>query len=138
MGILGLESKLPAQYDARAKWLFNKATKNVIAGLVDTTGRALWNQEQQYPNFAAGYPPTLLGKPVMVSEFMPDIAANAYPILFGDFSGYFIVDRVGLSVEVYRETYADMDKVLIYMRKRVGGDALYPWQIKAMKVAATV
>ncbi len=35
-----------------------------------------------------GAPATLLGKAFAIDEDMPDIAANAHPIVFGDFMSY--------------------------------------------------
>jgi HK97 family phage major capsid protein len=51
--------------------------------------------------------------------------------------GYYIADRIGLSVEVFRETLAARDQVLVYMRKRVGGQLVHYWRMKALKVAAS-
>jgi HK97 family phage major capsid protein len=68
---------------------------------------------------------------------MPAIAANAYPILFGDLRGYYIVDRVGLSVEVLREIRALRGEVVVYARKRVGGQLVHDWRLKDMKLAAS-
>ena len=51
---------------------------------------------------------------------MPDIAAGATPIAFGDFQrGYLVVDRAG--VRVLRDPYSAKPYVLFYITKRVGG-----------------
>jgi HK97 family phage major capsid protein len=51
---------------------------------------------------------------------MPDAAADATPIAFGDFSrGYLMVDRTG--VRVLRDPYSAKPYVLFYTTKRVGG-----------------
>jgi hypothetical protein len=57
---------------------------------------------------------------VVEAEDMPDIAANALSIAFGDFrAGYLVVDRTG--VRVLRDPYSAKPYVLFYTTKRVGG-----------------
>jgi len=42
---------------------------------------------------------TLAGEPYLIANTMPNIAANAFPIAFGDFRrGYEIYDRTGTTV----------------------------------------
>ena len=136
-GIVGVEAALPPQYETNAKWMATKATWSVLRAITDTTGRPLWNPADAWPTNTNGYAPTLLGYPVLKSQFMPAIAANAYPILFGDLRGYYIVDRVGLSVEVLREIRALRGEVVVYARKRVGGQLVHDWRLKDMKLAAS-
>jgi len=51
------------------------------------------------PSYQAGQPETVLGRPVVEAVDMPDIAADAEPIAFGDFRrGYRIYDRLMLGV----------------------------------------
>ena len=67
---------------------------------------------------------------------MPDVAANAYSIAFGDFAkGYLIVDRAGISV--LRDPYSAKPYVLFYTTKRVGGGVQNFDAIKLMKIAAS-
>jgi len=68
---------------------------------------------------------------------MPDIAQDDYPIIFGDLSGYIIVDRVALSVQRLDEIYAEQNIVLLLGRKRVGGYCAEPYRIKVMKASAS-
>lgn len=57
-------------------------------------------------SLSAGAAYTLLGKPVYVSEFMPTVAAGNYPVVFGDFRHYGIVDGEDFGVQVLVELYA--------------------------------
>ena len=131
-GIVGMEAALPPQYEANAKWLAAKGTYAAIRALTDTTGRPIWNPNDSYPNFANGQAANLLGYPILKSQFMPAIGAGLNCMLFGDFKGYFIADRVGLSIEVLREVAALRDMVVIYARKRTGGQLVKPWMMKAL------
>jgi HK97 family phage major capsid protein len=84
----------------------------------------------------AGAPVTLLGRPIVEMVDMPDVAADAYPIMFGDLSGYRIVDRIGLSV--LRDPYSQATNGLVrfHIRKRVGGDVSHADRFLKLKVAA--
>ena len=75
---------------------------------------------------------TLMNFPVVEAEDMPDIAANALALAFGDFErGYVVVDRVG--VRVLRDPYSAKPYVLFYTTKRVGGGVQNFDAIKLLK-----
>ena len=132
-GMIGTEAALPPQYDDAAKWVANKATYNALRALSDSQLRPLWNVNDQWPNMANGNSASILGHPILKSQFMPDIASTATPVLLGDLSGYYIADRVGLSVEVDNSIRRLKDEVVIVARKRVGGQLVHYWKTKLMK-----
>lgn len=134
-GILDLWGALPSQYERNAKWYMNKATEVAIRKMTNDDGDYIWPVWTQGGGFAAA-PRELLGFPTVRDEFLPDVAANAYPVVFGDLSGYLVLDRVGLSVQRLSELYAETDVSLILARKRVGGQLIQPWRVKVQKVSA--
>ena len=67
---------------------------------------------------------------------MPDIAANAYPILFGDRKAVQIADRIGMSVIRDETTYSEEDLVRFVYRRRLGAQLVAEWAMGAMKVSA--
>ncbi len=68
---------------------------------------------------------------------MPDVASDAFPILFGDFKrGYVIVDRIAIAVLRDPFTQASNGAVRFHARKRVGGQVVMAEAIKKQKVAA--
>jgi HK97 family phage major capsid protein len=84
----------------------------------------------------AGESASMLGYPVTEIEDMPDIAANAIAIAFGDFRrGYLMVDRQG--ARVLRDPYSLKPYVLFYTTERVGRGVQNFDAIKVMKFAAT-
>ena len=106
---------LKAGYRQNASWVLNRKTQGTIRKLKDVNGEYLWQ-----PSAVAGGRSTLMGFPVVEAEDMPNIAANAMSVAFGDFSrGYLIADRVG--VRVLRDPYSAKPYVLFYTTKRVGG-----------------
>lgn len=136
-GLISLYYAVPAQYrnSPSAAWVMNSSTMAAIEKLKDAQNRYLISSliagSLATPPFEA-----IKGKRVLMSEFMPDIAANAYPILFGDFTGYAIVERVGISIQRLDELYAEQDLVAIVGRHRVGGAVIEPWKLRAQKVSA--
>ena len=120
---------LGAQYRAGARFVMNSKTAGALRKLKDADGRHLWSD-----GFAAGEPARLLGYPVLIAEDMPDIAANATPIAFGDFgAGYTIAERPDL--RVLRDPFSAKPHVLFYATKRVGGDVSDFAAIKLLRCA---
>jgi HK97 family phage major capsid protein len=135
-GLIDLMTALPSQYERGAKWYASKATYGAIRKLKASGSQEyLWPVTSQVGGFGAAQP-ELLGFPIVKSDFMPAVAANAYPILFGDMRGYLVVDRVGLSLQRLDQPYAEQNLVVLLARKRVGGMVVEPWRIKAQKVSA--
>ena len=129
-GILDLIYDLPSIYTGNARFTMNRKTQGKVRKLKDGQGNYLWQ-----PSFVAGQPATLLNFPITEIPDMPDVAANALPIMFGDFmKGYIILDRIG--VRVLRDPYTNKPYVSFYTTKRVGGGLLDPQPLRAMKVAA--
>jgi HK97 family phage major capsid protein len=131
-GLIDLLYDLPVQYHANAAFVMNSATAAAVRKLKDQNDQYLWQL-----GLAAGQPDTLLGKPLAVSEFMPNVAADAYPVLLGDFGrGYWIADRVGLSVQRLVEKYAESNMTGFVARRRVGGQMVLPNAFRVQKVAS--
>lgn len=121
---------LPKKYRQGAQFLTNNLTIAKLRKLKDGDGNYLWQ-----PSAQAGQPATFHGYGLAEDENMPDVAANALPILFGDFKrGYLIIDRMG--VRVLRDPYTKKPYVLFYTTKRVGGGVQNPECLRALKVAA--
>ena len=136
-GIIGTEGALPPQYEAGAKWYGTKATYAAIRAI--NAGSATlpqWSLGDSWPNYANNYTASLLGYGVVKNQFMPAIAASAVPLVLGDMKGYYIADRVGLSVEVFREVYGLRDQVVVYARKRTGGQLVNYWKMRNLTITA--
>lgn len=134
-GIISLWGALPSQYETNARFLFSKNTEMAIRKLKDADNNYLWPVVTQFGNLGV-HPRELLGFPTMRDEFVPAVAANAYPIIFGDFGGYLVLDRVGFSIQRLTELYAETNITVLLARKRVGGQTIMPWKLKVQKVAA--
>ena len=113
--LVDLVYALKAGYRQNAAFVMNRRTQATLRKLKDADGNYLWQPPAQ-----PGGKAMLMGFPVVEAEDMPDIAADATPIAFGDFArGYLVVDRTG--VRVLRDPYSSKPYVLFYTTKRVGG-----------------
>lgn len=121
---------LRARYRTNAQWVTSKLLLSALRKYKDSTGQYLWQNA-----VAAGQPNTFMGYNVTEAEDMPAVAANAFPLAFGDFKeGYLICDRVGMRVT--RDEITTPGFVKFYVRKRVGGKLRNTQAIKLLKIAA--
>ena len=68
---------------------------------------------------------------------MPDVAANAFPILYGDFSGYQIVDGLNFSVLPDPYSQAQFQKTRYHAARSVGGDVTQPFKFRKLRISLT-
>jgi HK97 family phage major capsid protein len=129
--IVDLVYALGARYRANATFVMNSKTAGAVRKMKDADGRFLWSD-----GLAAGEPARLMGYAVLISEDMPDIAADALAIAFGDFgAGYTVAERPDL--RILRDPFSAKPNVLFYATKRVGGDVSDFSAIKLLKFAST-
>lgn len=128
--IVDLIYDLPAEHRANAKFYMNRLTQGIVRKLKDGDGNYLWQ-----PSFQAGQPATLAGYPVVELPDLPDVGANAIPVLFGDMAAtYLVVDRVG--VRMIRDNLTTKPFVKFYVTRRVGGGVQNPEAMRALRIAA--
>ncbi|MDH7785167.1 HK97 family phage major capsid protein/HK97 family phage prohead protease [Ochrobactrum sp. 19YEA23] len=129
--VIGMFHSVPSIVAQNGVWLMNRKTLGMLRTLKDDTGRFI-----MLDPITEGAPATLLGRPIVEAVDMPDVAANAIPIMFGDLSGYRIVDRVGFSMQRNPYTLDIKGQVRFTARKRVGADVTNPDRFLKLKVAA--
>jgi HK97 family phage major capsid protein len=128
-GMIDLYHSVKTAYTRNGLFGLNRASLKAVRKLKDTTNQYLW-----IPGIANAAPNTILGAPYVEMPDLADPAANAYPVLFGDFrQGYGLVDRIGISFQVDFTTGADSGTVVFRARKRVGGGVLKAEALKKMK-----
>lgn len=114
-GLIDVVYNLAAPYRQGAAFLMNSATAGKVRKMKLADGTYIWQ-----PSLIVGQPATILGYPVVIDESMPDVAADATPISFGNFKrGYLITDRTGISV--VRDNVTKPGWTKFYFAKRVGG-----------------
>lgn len=126
--LIDLVHSLKAGHRQGASWVMNSATLAEVRKLKTSDGAFLWQA-----GLVEGQPDRLLGYPVVEAEDMPDIAADAFPIAFGNFkAGYLIAERG--STAILRDPFTNKPFVHFYATKRVGGQVLDSAAIKLLKV----
>lgn len=129
--LISLMYSLPGVYRNRGTWAMNGTTLAAIRKLKDGNGNYLWQ-----PSYQAGQPETILGRPVVELLDMPDVAANAFPIIFGDFkAGYRIYDRIELQVRPNPYLLATEGMIRFHARRRVGAGVVRPDVFRKLKMA---
>ena len=108
-GVLGTEASLGAQYETGAKWYAKKQSYATLRGMVDGVGRSKWASYDGYAPYVNGYPGSLIGYPIVKDQFMDAVGDGKHPLMLGNLSGYYAPQRVGLSVDVFREIYGLQD-----------------------------
>ncbi|MFN4211632.1 MAG: phage major capsid protein [Devosia sp.] len=129
--LIDLVYALKAGYRQNASWVMNRKVQGTLRKLKDADGNYLWQ-----PAATADGRARFMGFDLVEAEDMPNIAANAMAIAFGDFRrGYLIVDRQGVSV--LRDPFSSKPYVLFYTTKRVGGGVADFDAIKLLKFAVS-
>ena len=133
-GLITLVHSIKSEYSRNGSFMFNRSTLSAIRKLKDTAGQYVF---QAGMSLQAGVPNTILGYPYVEATDMPDVGANTYPVLFGDFRrAYMIVDRVALAVQRDPFTQATSGNVRYIARRRVGGQVVQAEAIVKQKVSA--
>lgn len=99
--LIKLQANVKQAYQHNACWTMSPATFVAIKQLKDDNKRYLVQDD-----FSGEFPYRLLGKPVYLSDNMPEIASGAKPILYGDYSGLTVNIREAMSIQVLHEQYA--------------------------------
>jgi HK97 family phage major capsid protein len=104
------------------RWMFNDTTLRELRKLKDAQNRPIFVPGYETGN-PEGAPDRLLGAPITINQHMPNMAASARSILFGDFSAYHIRDV--MAVEMFRFTdsaYTKKGQVGFLAWMRTGGN----------------
>ncbi|MDA3352856.1 phage major capsid protein [Pseudomonas aeruginosa] len=128
--LIDLVQAVKAGYRRAGVWMMNNLTVAYVRKLKDNEGNYLWR-----PGLEVGQPSSLLGYGITENEDMPDIAADANALAFGDFKrAYTIVDRIG--TRVLRDPYTNKPYVGFYTTKRVGGMLVDSQAVKVLTLSA--
>jgi HK97 family phage major capsid protein len=128
--LLDLVHALKRGYRTNAQFMLSNLSHAAVRKLKDGQGNYLW-----HPDFASGGSGTLLGYPIIENDDMPDPAADANALLFGDFRrAYCICDIRG--VRVLRDDLTSRPYVKFYTTKRLGGMLVQDRAVKVLTLSA--
>lgn len=100
--VVKLKDSIKDVYQNNAIWVMSPATRTALRLLKGSDGHYLLNDDISSP-----FGTVLLGKPVYVSDNMPDIAAKKSVIYYGDMTGLATKFSENITTQVLREKYAD-------------------------------
>ena len=100
--VVKLHDKVKDVYQSNAIWVMSPSTRTALRLLKDEMGRYLLQDDISSP-----FGVSLLGKPVYVSDQMPEIATGNTVIYYGDFKGLATKFSENINIQVLRERYAD-------------------------------
>ena len=122
---------LKDEYRSRATWRMNDNTMKAIDKLKDGQGNYLVTK------FSDGTKPTIKGRPVVIDNSLPDMAANAKSIILGDFSYFQIADRGTMTIQRLNELYAGTGMVGFQVTVRVDAKVIIEEAFNAGQQAAS-
>ena len=101
--LIECQGQIKDVFQGNAIWIMNEATRTAIRQLKSNTGSYLMTEIY---DLASPFKNMLLGKPVYVSDNMPEMSSGEIAIYYGDMTGLATKFSEDLNIEVLREKYA--------------------------------
>ena len=122
--IIKLYFSVKDEYRRNGTWLMNDRTALSLLSLKDERGTYLWNMNDH----------TLLGKPVIIMDAMPNIETGNSPVLFGDFHYYWVIRRSPVHIRTLREKFVLYNQIGYLAIEYMDGKLIRRDTVKALKV----
>ena len=126
--LLDMESKILSAYKNDAYWLISRGIKNIIRQFRDGNNQFLfslmsgWGGFAGVPSIRDGLNGRINGYPILECDDLPGTfsatAGSNFPIYFGNFKKYIILQRIGLML--IRDNITDKGFLKLFFRKRIG------------------
>ena len=130
--LIDLQVAVKARYQTNAQWAMSSTMMGIIRKLKDTTNQYLWQ-----PNYQAGQPATLLGKPVFMWEDMATtVTGNALVAAYGDWARAYVLAKIG-NMGMVRDEVTAPGYVNLFTYQRYGGIPLNNDSVKWLKISAS-
>lgn len=130
--IMDVFHSLRSVYRNRASWILNDSTVKALRKIKDNNGNYIWQ-----PAVTAGQPDMILNRPYKTSIYAPELSAGNVPLLFGDFSYYWIAERQGRSFKRLSELYAANGQIGFLASERVDGRLILPEAVRGLSIKAS-
>ena len=100
--VIKLHDSIKDRFQRDAFFIMSTQTRTALRLLKDSMGRYMLQDDISLP-----FGTSLLGKPVYVSDNMPEIGAGNNVIYYGDFKGLATKFSENINIQILRERYAD-------------------------------
>lgn len=117
-------------------WMLSDTSMGIVEKLKDTNGRPIYLPG--YDGLGISVAETLMGFPVTINDDVPDMAANAKSILFGDMGKYIVRDV--MQAQLFRfddSAYVKLGQIGFLMWARSGGNLTDTTAVKYYQNSAT-
>lgn len=127
--LVDMEFSLAEHYRKNAVWVMSNDAYCRLGQLRHYRGNPIWSNglEEEMPMKLFGYP-------VYICNHMDDVTPGSIPVMFGDFSYYWIGDRGKRVIKRLVERYADHGQVAFITTERVDAKLVLPEAVKMLKV----
>lgn len=136
--VMNMYMGLRPAYRRSAVWVMNTAVLKDVMKLKDSNGQYLWHE-----SLRVGEPSTLMGLPVLESEYAPTGSGSAgayvagdYVAVLGDLSHYQFAYWKGLDITVANEKFAGTNQVGFYGHTLADGCPTLPNAFTRLKIKA--
>lgn len=120
--VIALYFSAKPEYRTHGTWLMNDETAKILRTLKDNDGNYLWNHNND----------TIMGRPVNICNTMP---STGKVIAFGDFSYYWIINRMPISVRALVEIYIMNHQVGYLAHEYLDAKLIRPEAIKVLQLS---
>lgn len=119
------------------RFMMHQQTRKAVRKLKDSSNRPIWAESYEM-GIKSGIPAQLLGEDVVINNDMPQPAANAKTIGYGDFSKYMIRDVLDLILFRFEDSfYLSKGQIGFLGWARAGGNLLDANGIKLFQHSAS-
>ena len=123
--VIRLFFSLKPEYRDRAVWIMNDETALALRTLKDDVGHYIWRNSDD----------TILGHKVIISNFMPSAEAGTMPIIFGDFTFYWVALRKPVSIRPLFERFSLHGQIAYLGIEYLDGRLIRREAIKAIQIS---
>lgn len=124
--VIDLYFSVDKDYRKNGVWLMNDKTALALRMLKANCGMYLWDHTND----------TILGRPVVICNDMPDADSGEKPVAFGDLSYYWIVKRSPMAVKTLNELFSLNGQIGWLAHEFIDGKLVRRDAVKVLKIQA--
>ncbi len=132
--LISCQGKVKDIFQGNAMWIMNEYTRTAIRKLKSETGSYLMTEVY---DLSSPFKNILLGKPVYVSDNMPEVGAGKIAVYYGDMSGLATKFSEDINIEVLREKYATQHAIGVVGWLEFDSKIENPQKISAVQIAGS-
>lgn len=133
--LISCQGKVKDVFQGNAIWIMNEDTRTAIRKLKSETGSYLMTEVY---DLSSPFKNMLLGKPVYVSDNMPEVGAGKIAVYYGDMSGLATKFSEDINIEVLREKYATQHAIGVVGWLEFDSKIEDPQKISAVQIAGSI